>query len=84
MLVSAGRLALTVDLEDWIMHVERIDSIQFVPLNNRIAMRAVQLPGTLHKDPADRIIIATARESGCVLVTADERVRNYPHVETVG
>lgn len=83
MLVSKGRLVLRVSLEDWIAHVEKVDAIQFVPVNNRIALRATQLPEPLHKDPADRMIIATAKELACPLVTADQKIRNYPHIETI-
>lgn len=83
MLVSKGRLVLRVSLEDWIAHVEKVDAIQFVAVNNRIALRATQLPEPLHKDPADRMIIATAKELACPLVTADQKIRNYPHIETI-
>jgi PIN domain nuclease of toxin-antitoxin system len=53
-----------------------------VPVSNSIALKSVQLPGALHNDPADRIIIATAVSLGAVLVTKDEKIRNYPHVKT--
>jgi len=83
MLVSKGRLTLTVNLDDWIKQVERIDSIQFISVDNQIALWATQLPEPLHKDPADRMIIATAKQMACPLVTADEKIHNYPHVETI-
>ena len=83
MLVTKGRLKLTVNLEDWINHVERIESILFIPLDNQIAIRATQLPEPLHKDPADRIIIATAKQLACPLITVDKKILDYPHVETV-
>ena len=83
MLVAKGRLVLRVNLEDWIAQAERVEAIQFVPVNNRIALRATQLPEPLHKDPADRIIIATTMELGCRLVTGDRKITAYPQVETV-
>ena len=47
------------------------------------AVRATRLPGPLHNDPADRMIISTAQILGASLVTRDERLWNYAHVETV-
>ena len=83
MLVSKDRLKLAVNAEDWIRQAERIESIQFIALDNQIALRSTQLPEPLHKDPADRMIIATAKQMGCPLVTADEKILSYPHVETI-
>ena len=37
-------------------------------------------PGDFHKDPADRMIVALARERNAVLVTADDKIQRYPHV----
>jgi PIN domain nuclease of toxin-antitoxin system len=39
------------------------------------------LPGEFHKDPADQIIVATARVHDAPLLTADERILKYPHVQ---
>ena len=83
MLVSKDRLKLSVNTEEWVRQAERIESILFVPLDNQIAIRATQLPEPLHKDRADRMIIATAKQMGCPLVTADEKILAYPHVETI-
>jgi PIN domain nuclease of toxin-antitoxin system len=47
------------------------------------AISSTQLPGRFHKDPADRMIIALARRHGAPLVTADARIRAYPHVEAI-
>ena len=44
---------------------------------------AYALPGAFHKDPADRILVATAREHLLTLVTADERILAYDGVETL-
>ena len=62
---------------------EAVPFFNFMPVSNSIAMKSVQLPGDLHNDPADRIIIATAVSLGAVLVTKDEKIRNYQHVKTV-
>ena len=57
--------------------------IEFVPVDNRIALRSVHLDGFEHRDPADRIIVATALGLKAVLVTADARLRAYAPVATV-
>jgi PIN domain nuclease of toxin-antitoxin system len=83
MLVSRGRLKLTMSPRDWIAASEALPFFDFVPVSNSIALKSVELPGDPHSDPADRIIIATAVSLGAVLVTKDKRIRNYPHVKTV-
>lgn len=83
LLVRKGRLELTMPVEDWVARSEALPFIQFVPLDNRIALRSNQLPGEIHDDPADRIIIATALTLGAPLVSKDTRIRGYPHVATV-
>jgi PIN domain nuclease of toxin-antitoxin system len=83
MLVSRGRLKLTMPPDDWVAASEALPFFDFVPVSNSIALKSVQLPGVLHNDPADRIIIATAISLGAVLVTKDEKIRNYEHVKTV-
>lgn len=83
MLVARKRLTLNMQLEDWIAGVEQVEPIQFVPVTNRIALRSNQLPEPIHQDPADRMIIATAKELDCPLVTADARIRDYGFIETI-
>ena len=81
-LESRGRLKLTMSAGDWVAASEALPFIDFVPVSNSIVLKSVQLPGALHDDPADRIIIATAISLGAVLVTKDEKISNYPHVKT--
>lgn len=83
MLVKQLRLKLTIDVFDWLAHVERIPAIHFIAVDNRIALRSTTLPEPFHKDPADRMIAATAQQLRCPLVTADRKLIDYPHVETV-
>jgi PIN domain nuclease of toxin-antitoxin system len=83
LLVRKGRLELTMPVEDWVARSEALPFLQFVPLDNRIALRSNQLPGEIHDDPADRIIIATALTLGVPLVSKDTRIRDYPHVATI-
>jgi len=58
--------------------------VRVVELTPEIATESTRLPGEFHKDPADQIIVATARILKCKLVTSDERILKYPHVKTVG
>ncbi|MCS3904511.1 PIN domain nuclease of toxin-antitoxin system [Methylohalomonas lacus] len=83
MLVEKGRLELTIDVEDWLAHSEAIDAIEFIPVSNHLALRSVQLPGPFHPDPADRLIVATARYLGLPLITRDSKMHDYPHVQTI-
>ncbi len=83
LLVQRGRLRLALDVADWVSYCEALPFLQFVPVNNAIAMKSVRLAGPLHSDPADRIIIATALITGARLVSKDERIRSYPYVNTI-
>lgn len=83
MLISKGRLALTMDIDEWIATVEGIPGVQFTPLDNNVAIHSVRLPGEFHADPADRMITALARHLSAPLVTGDEKIRAYKHVNTV-
>ncbi len=82
-LVNRGRLGLATDIAAWLALVEAIPTVEFVPVDNEIGVKSVELPGVFHKDPADRIIVATARKYALPIVTADEKIRGYPHVATI-
>jgi PIN domain nuclease of toxin-antitoxin system len=77
MLAERGRLELTMDAEVWLSHVQSLPGLRFVPVDNAIAVRAVRLPDFPNRDPADRMIAATAMAFGATLVTADARLRGY-------
>jgi PIN domain nuclease of toxin-antitoxin system len=83
LLVANGRLTLTMDVTDWIAHCQGLPFLRFVPVDNAIALGSIRLPEPLHRDPADRLIVATARSLGVPLVTKDTRLRRYLHVETI-
>lgn len=82
-LVERGRLALTLDVGVWINHVEALPFLRFAPVDNRIAVRSVQLADFPHRDPADRLIVATAIGLDGTLVTGDARLRRYRGVRTL-
>jgi PIN domain nuclease of toxin-antitoxin system len=83
MLVSKGRLELTMDVRDWIAKSESIPFFHFVPVDNATAYKSVFLPEPTRDDPADRIIIATALTQGASLVTKDERISKLSSVDTI-
>lgn len=83
MLVERERLVLTMDVDTWLKTIANIDAVSFLPVDTDIAIKSVHLPGEFHKDPADRMIVATARQLAVPLVTRDEKIRSYPHVKTI-
>ena len=83
MLVDRDRLVLSMDVDNWLATVAQIDTVRFLPVDVEIALKSVGLPGEFHKDPADRMIVATARKLAVPLVTKDEKLRAYAHVKTI-
>lgn len=83
MLCARGRLRFAVEPEVWLSRCERISFLHFMPVDNEIARLSVQLPDPFHADPADRMIVATARFLGCPVATCDAKIRSYPHIKTV-
>jgi PIN domain nuclease of toxin-antitoxin system len=83
LLVANGRLTLTMDTAAWIERVEALSFLMFVPVDNEIALRSVQLEGFPHRDPADRMIVSTALGLGATLITADARLQAYRAVKTL-
>lgn len=78
MLVDKGRLTLDRDVADWLDQADLIEGLELVAMDREIGIQLVFLPGDFHKDPADRIIVATARKFASPVVTADERIIAYP------
>jgi len=76
-LVSQGRLVLEQDVGEWIQAALALPGIRLEALSPEIAVASTHLPGIIHPDPADRIIAATARHLGAVLVTADGLMLDY-------
>jgi PIN domain nuclease of toxin-antitoxin system len=74
---------MTMGPEEWIALAESAPEIAFVPVDNPIAVRAVGLGDFPHRDPADRLIAATALVMGATLITADARLRAYEPLTTL-
>jgi PIN domain nuclease of toxin-antitoxin system len=80
------RIELSQDVRTWVGRALSFPGVRFKSLSPSIAIESTRLPGTLHRDPADRILIATARFAGAALVTCDERIIEYAkngHVKVV-
>ena len=82
-LVEYGRLTLPCPVAEWLDQALGYPGISLLELTPRIVVDSTQLPKGFHKDPADQIIVATARVLGCALLTADAKILNYPHVNTL-
>lgn len=82
-LIADGRITIQLPLKEWIVRTCRDLDAMTVPINHEIALAAYELPEPFHRDPADRQIVATARVLGLTLVTADERILDYPHVSSM-
>ena len=54
--------------------------VQLLPLTPEIAIESTRLPGPFHKDPAGRILVATARVLNLPVVTEDQKILSYPHI----
>ena len=78
---SKRRIQLNTSLETFLSEVEARFTV--LPINGRVSVRAVNLPAAYPKDPADRIIGATALVEGISLVTADEDIRRSKALRTI-
>jgi PIN domain nuclease of toxin-antitoxin system len=77
MLVTKGRLRLSQDVADWLHAALSLPGIHLQPLSPTIAVASTRLPWEAHPDPADRILIATARHLDATLITADGQILAY-------
>ncbi len=78
---SRGRIQLDASLETYLQEVE--SHFLVLPMSSRVCARAVTLPANFPKDPADRVITATALAEGLALITADEHIRDSKVVRTI-
>ena len=83
MLASRGRLQLGRPVSEWLAAALNPDFVSLLPLLPPIAVDSCTLPGSFHADPADRMIVATARHHGLTLLTADAAIQAYPHLRTL-
>ena len=80
-LASKGRIRLDISLESFLQEIEA--RFVVLPITGRACARAMGLPAAYPKDPADRIIGATALVEGLTLLTADREIRRAKAVQTI-
>ena len=90
--ISAAEIACAVERErvtfcdhwkPWFRDALARNGWEALPATLEIVEEAYSLPEPFHRDPADRVIVATARLRGLTVVTADRLVLAYPHVRTL-
>lgn len=79
--VENKKLQFKISVEQWIALAS--ESVIIIPLDAAIIIDSTKLPDNFHKDPADQLIVATARINQCALLTADEKILSYSHVKHV-
>jgi PIN domain nuclease of toxin-antitoxin system len=81
--VEKGQLHLDRPVNQWLDQALMPSGLGIWELTRPILVESCGLPQPFHGDPADRIIVATARRHGAVIVTKDEKIRGYPHVRSL-
>jgi PIN domain nuclease of toxin-antitoxin system len=80
---AQGRLGLRMEPGIWLSLVAAVPEIRFIPIDNGIALEAATLPEPAPAALPARILAATARHTGCPLVTRDTELQAYIHVKTI-
>jgi PIN domain nuclease of toxin-antitoxin system len=83
MMVARGRIEIKMTAEQWLDYAVHKAGLRVLELTPKVAIESCELPGDFHRDPADRIIVATARVNGATLVTRDQKILGYPHVKSI-
>lgn len=86
LLVAKQRLQLAVPPHDWFAELLAIPGLRLAPLEYSAAVQSSFLPGSLHPDPADRLLVATARHLDATLITRDASLLAYAaagHVKAI-
>lgn len=81
--VEREQLILDRDLNDWLDLALAPNALQLVEMDRGVLVDSCRLPQPFHGDPADQIIVSTARTHAAVLITRDRRIRSYSHVQTL-
>lgn len=77
LLAAKGRIVLTLDVEAWLERFMQATSAEWMAPTPSAMVRSSALPGDLHGDPVDRILVASAREGGLTLFTGDKALLEY-------
>jgi PIN domain nuclease of toxin-antitoxin system len=79
-LVEKKRIQLPVPLSEWFAQAIDHSGVTLIELEKSVIIDACALPGVFHNDPADQLIVATARIKQIPLLTADSKILDYEHV----
>ena len=71
---SLGRIRLAIPLRDWLEKAAAPPLVRRIGISPAIAAELANLPDSFHRDPADRILVATARTLDATLLTQDRRI----------
>ena len=82
-LLEKKRLGISCDPEDWINSALDMPKLRVVHLYPVLAYRSTVLPQPFHDDPADQVIVATAREENATILTKDRKILTYDHVQSL-
>jgi PIN domain nuclease of toxin-antitoxin system len=74
MLVERGRLSFSIPFAEWLEAAAHPRTVRVVAITPSIAAEVAALPASFHRDPADRVIVATSRVLAAPLVTRDRRI----------
>lgn len=83
MMVSKAKVEIKIPPEQWLDHAVNKTGIHVYDLNPKVVCEACNLPGKFHSDPADRIIVATARINSLTLISKDRKILEYPFVDAL-
>jgi PIN domain nuclease of toxin-antitoxin system len=81
--VQIDKLRLDLPVEDWVRRSLGNPQVRLQPITPTLAVYSTQLPAPFHKDPFDRIIVATAIQENLTVVTRDDRILAYPHLKVL-
>jgi PIN domain nuclease of toxin-antitoxin system len=81
--IEKKQMVLDRPLDLWLDSATTITGLHLAELTRPILVESCQLPQPFHGDPADQIIVATARHENAVLVTRDGRMRSYSYVRSL-
>jgi PIN domain nuclease of toxin-antitoxin system len=76
-LVAKARLQLTLSPDAWFETLMALPGVRLAALTPKVLIASTVLPGTPPSDPADRIIAATARMHGHIVITRDQKLLAY-------
>lgn len=77
---AKGELVFGMPLQDWFRQALPRNRVELIEITPEVAIDATRLPEWDHKDPADRLIVATARVHRLSVITSDAKILAYPHV----